>query len=106
MVAEDEQAAPLVEQPMHDAERFRAVRSAIGQVPELDDETVRGDSISESRGVTMHIADNAQKKAGGKARAKGRWRSVWHVFLTNLRHTQLPHSPVLGKRERPRPSLA
>jgi hypothetical protein len=64
VVAQNEQAASLVDQFEHDAEGAGAVRAVIYKVAELDDEAVGGDGVAERGGVAMDIAHDPD--AGGQ----------------------------------------
>ena len=57
VVAKHEQAAPLVHQIEHHPQGSGAVRTVVGQIPELHDEAVGGGGIRESGRVAVDIAD-------------------------------------------------
>jgi len=64
MVAQQEKPLPGIHQPQHAAQHARAVRPAIGQIAQLQQEDIfghrtRGRSLEATR-VTMHIAHHPQ----------------------------------------------
>ena len=65
MVAEQEHAALLVDQPEHDGKRAGRVRPVIHQIAQLHDVAVGLGGEGKSAGIAMHVAHHAQGHASG-----------------------------------------
>ena len=59
VVAQQEQAAALVDQAEHDAQHSGVVGSVVGEVAKLHHEAVGGGGVAECDGVAVHVAHHA-----------------------------------------------
>lgn len=60
MVAKNEHATAGFQQVQHGFQYAGTVRSMIDQVAKLDDETLRGDGVTEGIEITVHVSHNAK----------------------------------------------
>ena len=63
VIAQQEQAAAVIDQAEHDAQRLGVVRPVVGKVAKLHDEAVGGRGVAKRDGIAVHVADHADRHA-------------------------------------------
>src|SRR3984885_6657353 len=101
VIAQQEQSAPLVDQPKHDAQGFIVLGSIVGKVAELHDETIGGGGVREGDGVAVHVAYHADGCVAGNRSGSHVAASLAHRMRALLQRARNVPSAKLNSRSLP-----